>query len=154
MQVYGLIMKKKNRDHILTVFCFHNEAQPRMSTSAEPEAHAVSPYKSIGSVISSLHSILETLQSSFPVASSSRLHPYQSTDRDTTECKKQVTTELDHVDSSLKSLRSSWSYEREVVGLHHKDEKLGDKFQGRGPGGPDSELERRKAAVLRAMHDW
>jgi hypothetical protein len=104
------------------------------------------------SVLSSLHSVLGSLQSTFPFSSSSsaHLHPYSSRSSDIALQQKDLLGKVRSLRSSLESFRSSWTAEKDVV-----DSQF---FQSDGTGQAsrnlDSELDRRKTGVARSMMDW
>jgi hypothetical protein len=102
------------------------------------------------SVLSSLHSVLGSLQSTFPSSSSAHLHPYSSRSSDIALHRKELLGKVRTLRSSLENFRSSWMAEKDVV-----DSQF---FQSDGTGQVsrdlDSELERRRTGVARSMMDW
>lgn len=102
------------------------------------------------SVLSSLHSVLGSLQSTFPSSSSAHLHPYSSRSSDVALQRKDLLGQVRTLRSSLESFRSSWTAEKNVVDsqFSHSD------GTGQASRDLDSELERRKTGVARSMMDW
>lgn len=102
------------------------------------------------SVLSSLHHLLGSLETTFPSSSSEDLHSFRHQSSDVIAKREQALEEVGSLRSSLQNFRSSWIAEKDVVDSQFSKPDT----TGQGSRDLDSELERRKAGVARVMMDW